>query len=346
MKKLTLNILLTILFILIKQNIFGQVLYEPLMLTKVNFLEINFDAKDEYCLYSSKPKDIIENPEFRASFLQKHKVKSIKHTSSSSIFIEFFDNNGHLIKQESYVNQSLVSSTIINNHYNKFSFLTKSTRAKINFKSKEVYEYNSDSNLIKYIETNKFGFLKRKHRSEQIYKYDTLGNLTEIQGIKEFSYNESGKLRLLKEINIYGERFSKINRRERKKGKYGNRQFKEYYYNSNGLLELIEIKHFDSISYKNYKITFDYDDLDQLIKITKYHGSGEKWKVNQLEYSDGYLIANYETMYHGTSDSYTTVTSKYYYENGLIKKSEKLYSNDRIINDPIAEIIYYEYTFY
>lgn len=110
-------------------------------------------------------------------------------------------------------------------------------------------------------------------------------------------------------------------------------------------MELIKINHFDSINFENFKITFEYDELMRLITITKYFGNGEKWEVNQLEYSNSLLIANCLTCYNGTSDDYYTITTKYSYENGLICKTEEFYSNEKTKNYKREEI-QYEYTFY
>ncbi len=339
------NILLTLFLILSRFNTYGQVTNEPLLIIKDNLLDINYNAKQEYCLFDAKPKDLIENPEFRAQLIKEHKIKSIAYKTSSDEKTELFDSTGHLINVRIINNQGQIREISYFNEINNLSFLVKSSPDKKPYKNLYFYNYDKSGNLISYIEIDKRGFLRRRYRATQNYLYDTIGNLKEIQGIKQFDYDSTNRLVLEKEINIYGERFSKVNRIKWDRANYANRQFKEYFYYQNGLLKQIRINHFDSLDFKNYKISFDYDDINQLIKITKYHASGEEWKVNRLEYSNGYIITNFETLYLGGSDSFTILKKQYHYENGLITKSEEFFSNKRT-SDKLREEVKYEYTFY
>ncbi|WP_430815338.1 hypothetical protein [Carboxylicivirga sp. RSCT41] len=345
MKHSTLNILLIILLILIKQSIYGQSLYEPFLIIKDNFLSLNYNAKNEYCFYLAKPKDLINNPEFRASILSKYEIKSIKHIKSTSNTNEFFDKNGHLSNKDFYINNAFERSYEPNYKFNRFLFISKSPTDLNTLNYQELFKYNSRRNLIKFSRLEKYGFLKKRFKREINYKYNSSGDLLRINGIKELAYNEMGKLRLEKEINIYGEKYSKINRKQIDKARYANRQFKVYVYNAHNELDHIEIKHYDSISFKNYRIDFEYDDLNRLTKTTKYHPSGKEWKVKELIYSDGNLTQIIETMYSGTSDSFTEIVTIFEYKNGLISKSEEFFSN-KTVKNRLREEIYYEYTFF
>ncbi|KXX71173.1 hypothetical protein [Flammeovirga sp. SJP92] len=338
------NILLILFLIISRINTYGQITIAPLLTIKDNLLDINYNAKQEYCLFEAEPKNLIENPEYRAQLIKDYRIKSITYKTLSDEKTELFDSTGHLVKVRIMNNQEQIREVSYFNEINNQSFLVKSSPNRKPSKNLYYYNYDKNANLISYNEIDKRGFFRRRYRASQNYIYDTNGNLREIKGVKQFDYDSANRLVLEKEINIYGERFSKVNRIKRDRANYANRQFKEYFYNSSGLLKQIRINHFDSLQFKNYKITFEHDDLDRLIKITKYHASGEEWKVNKLEYSNGYIITNSKILCSG-SDSFTIVKMLYHYENGLITKSEKYFSNKWTTEKQIEEVKY-EYTFY
>lgn len=339
------KLLLPVLIFLLCQSTLGQEVYEPLVIIKENLLTRNYQAKDEYCLYQVQPKFLIENYEFRSSLIKGQKINSIKASEGNSSSFYSFNLNGHLASTVSYENDSIVKSIEYQNEYNKVGHLIKSPRKTGTRGKQERYLYDSKGQLIKYTNKYKRGFLKRSNKSEKIYKYDDSGNLIEIEGIKKFTYDEDGRLKLIEEVNVYGERFSKTNTKNQEKRIYGNRQFKEFFYNSTGLLERIDINHYDSLTYRNYHIKFEYNDSKKLTRITKFHASGKKWKVNELAYSGEFLTSNIETMYSGTSDSFSTSELKYFYQDGLIVKIEKYWSNHRV-KRKLTDEIYYEYNFY
>ena len=339
------NILLTLFLILSRLNTFGQIANEPLLIIKDHFLEINYSEKQEYCMFDAKPKDLIRNPEYKAQLIKKHGIKSITQKSLSDEKIELFDSTGHRINVRIINDHKQIIDYSFSNRINNLSLLAKSSSVRKRIRHHHLYKYDKSGNLISYIAISKRGFFLSRDRAQQNYKYDSKGNLKEIQGVKEFEYDSKNRLVLEKEINIYGEAFSKINRIIRDKEIYLNRQFKEYFYHPNDHLKEILINHFDSIEFKNYKITFAYDNFDRLIKITKYHASGEEWKVNNLEYSNGYLSTYSETVFDVSLDNYKIFKKKYFYENGLITKSEQYFSNKKEEDIFIREVNY-EYTFY
>jgi hypothetical protein len=345
MTKSKTNLFLPLVFTLFCINTFAQDIYEPLVIIKEDFNSRNYRANDEYCLHFVQPKYLVNDSEFRAYLIKKRKIKSIKYIKESDFRIDSFNTDGQLTYKAFYENDSLIRYNHFNNEFNIQGYVIKKPS---NFKSKdqqEIFKYDSKNQLVKYIEKFKIGFLKRSIKRVKNYKYDDLGNILELEGIKTFSYDNLSRLKLIEEINVYGERFSKSNEKNKKKSIYGNRQFKEYYYNSIGQIDKIEINHYDSLTYGNYHIEFEYNNSKKLTRITKFHASGEKWKMNELRYSGELLTSNTETIYSGTSDNYSIVELKYFYRKGMLSKIERYWSNKRV-NRELSSETYYEYTYY
>jgi len=342
---------LLIVVSMISFKVLGQCICDPILVINKSYLDKFFDARFDDCFDNSSIVLATDNPLIRAKIIKKYKIKTIKKIRyfgfgyywSDSVIIEHFDNNGYITKINEFNNENKKDSIFFNNRFNSSLLLisTESIRKSIEKRSfigkifmrsnLEFYDYDDRNNLIKYIEIFKnvnHKIFRRNERIQRFYKYDSINNLIEILGCQRYKYNSENKILLAEDL-----------------GNYENRQIKKFYYDSLENLTLIRYCHVDSSTFKNYNKTFKYDSLNRVSEIVKYHGDGRFWTIQKFEYLNDLLSLESETMYSGTSnDSYTT-TKKYFYENGLICRTEEYYSNETIKLRKNIEMLY-EYKFY